>query len=269
MALVVVRGSGDVGSAVALCLFRRGHRVALHDEPRPPHARRGMAFTDAYFDGRCELEGILAKRARDLEGLALMLECGRAVPVTDADFPDVVACVRPEVLVDARIHKHRLPEPLRGAATCTIGLGPNFEAGGNADVVVETAWGDDLGRVIRDGRARELEGDPRPIAGHSRDRYVYSTVDGVFETGLAIGAVVDASEPVARIGDVVIRAPLSGILRGLTHHGANVTTGTKVLEVDPRGCRGAAFGIGERPARIAAGVLQAIGQARPDSRYRS
>lgn len=258
MALVVVRGSGDVGSAVALCLFRAGHRVALHDAPHPPHARRGMAFTDAFFDGRCELDGTLAKRARDLEGLALMLECGRAVPVTDADFSAVVASLQPEVLVDARIHKRRMPEPLRGIAPFTIGLGPRFEAGGNADVVVETAWGDDLGCVIREGHARELAGDPKPIAGHSRDRYVYAPADGVFETKLAIGAAVDAGEPVARIGGVDIRAPLSGILRGLTHHGASVTTGTKVLEIDPRGIQGAAFGIGERPAKIAAGVLEAI-----------
>lgn len=43
MALVLVRGSGDVGSAVALRLREAGHRVVVHDDPRPAHARRGMA----------------------------------------------------------------------------------------------------------------------------------------------------------------------------------------------------------------------------------
>jgi phosphoglycerate dehydrogenase-like enzyme len=32
---VLVRGVGDVGSAVAAVLFHAGYRVALHDEPGP------------------------------------------------------------------------------------------------------------------------------------------------------------------------------------------------------------------------------------------
>jgi len=258
MAIVLVLGSADVGSAVAHALFRAGHRVALHDSPRPPHARRGMAFTDAFFDGRCELDGVVAKRARDLEGLARMLECGHAVPATDAELPAVVGCVRPGILVDARIHKHREPEPISGIAPFTIGLGPGFEAGGNADVVVETAWGDDLGRVITAGRAMDLHGEPQAIEGHSRDRYVYSPAEGRFTTAFAIGAHVVAGEIVARVGVAEIVAPLSGVLRGLTHDGAPVCRGTKVVEVDPRGEPAAARGLGERPTRIAAGVLQAM-----------
>jgi xanthine dehydrogenase accessory factor len=48
---VLVRGAGDVGSAVAAVLFRAGYAVALHDEPAPVAPRRGMAFADAVFDG--------------------------------------------------------------------------------------------------------------------------------------------------------------------------------------------------------------------------
>jgi 2-polyprenyl-6-methoxyphenol hydroxylase-like FAD-dependent oxidoreductase len=44
---VLVRGAGDVGSAVATVLFRAGYAVALHDEPAPAAPRRGMAFADA------------------------------------------------------------------------------------------------------------------------------------------------------------------------------------------------------------------------------
>ncbi len=61
----------------------------------------------------------------------------------------------------------------------------------------------------------------------------------------------------------VILAPLSGVLRGLTHDGASVAAGTKVLEVDPRGDPAGAFGVGERPARIAGGIIEAIASA-PD-----
>ena len=31
MAVIVVRGTGDVGSAIASVLFRAGYRVVLHD----------------------------------------------------------------------------------------------------------------------------------------------------------------------------------------------------------------------------------------------
>jgi hypothetical protein len=50
--------------------------------------------------------------------------------------------------------------------------GPNFEAGVTTDVVVETSW-EQLGRVLTDGLALPLRGEPRTIGGHGRDRYVY------------------------------------------------------------------------------------------------
>ena len=42
--LCLVRGVGDIGSAVAHLVFREGYAVVLHDEPAPTTTRRGMAF---------------------------------------------------------------------------------------------------------------------------------------------------------------------------------------------------------------------------------
>ena len=69
---VLVRGVGDVGSAVAAVLFRAGYAVALHDAPAPAAPRRGMAFADAVFDGAAVLDGLTALRvdtAAELHGL--------------------------------------------------------------------------------------------------------------------------------------------------------------------------------------------------------
>jgi xanthine dehydrogenase accessory factor len=63
---------------------------------------------------------------------------------------------------------------------------------------------------------------------------------------------------VARIGAVKLTAPVTGVLRGLTRDGVPVHLGTKVIEVDPRGESNLVMGIGERPARIADGVYQAV-----------
>jgi hypothetical protein len=62
---VLVRGVGDVGSAVAAVLFRAGYAVALHDEPAPAAPRRGMAFADAVFDGVARLDGLDSSATSD------------------------------------------------------------------------------------------------------------------------------------------------------------------------------------------------------------
>ena len=55
---MLVRGAGDVGSAVAVVLYRAGYAVALHDDPTTTTPRRGMAFADAVFDGSATLDGL-------------------------------------------------------------------------------------------------------------------------------------------------------------------------------------------------------------------
>jgi xanthine dehydrogenase accessory factor len=217
-----------------------------------------MAFVDALYEGIAELDGVLAKRARKLSDLAKMLRCGRAVPVVEAPLENVIAEVHPDVLIDARMRKRKQPEPQRDLAPLVIGLGPNFEVGVNADIAIETKWGDELGAVLWSGRTQNLAGEPQEIAGHARDRYVYAPANGVFSTSLNVGDMVVAGQEVARIENAVICAPLSGCLRGLAHDGALVKHGAKVLEVDPRGAPASVRGVGERPRRIAEGVLKAL-----------
>src|SRR5258706_820330 len=257
--LVLVRGSGDVGSAVAHALYRAGHKVVLHDSPKPAHSRRAMAFVDALYNGVTELDGVLAKRPNSIADVAKMLQCGRAVPIIDEPLEKLMTEVRPEVLVDARMRKREQPEMQRGLARLTIGLGPNFEAGVNTDVAIETMWGDELGAVLWSGRTHNLEGEPQTIAGHARDRYVYAPLGGTFKTSLSIGDLVTEDQELARIGDAVLRAPLAGCLRGLTYDGAVVAQKAKVIEVDPRGGIEAAPRIWEHPQHLAPRVFEGIG----------
>lgn len=202
MPLVLVHGAGDVGSAVAHALFESGYTVGLHDVPSPSHARRGMSFTDALFEGVATLAGVLGKRTRDAADLPMM-RCRRAVALSDIAIAKVTQLLSPDVVVDARMRKRVVPEPQRGLAPLVVGLGPNFEAGANTDVVLETAWGDDLGKVIRSGRCRDFAGEPQLIAGHGRDRDVYSPCAGEFSTPLRIGDAVFAGQAVARIGTAI------------------------------------------------------------------
>jgi xanthine dehydrogenase accessory factor len=175
------------------------------------------------------------------------LDRREAIPVYVRPWGPLLATLGHRVLVDARMRKHAAPEVQIGYADLTIGLGPALVTGRHAHVVVETSW-DGLGTVITAGASSPLAGEPRAIAGHARDRYVYAPVEGVFRTKAQIGDTVRSGQELAEIAATVLSAPLDGVLRGLTHDDVPVTVGTKVIEVDPRGRVGEVRGIAERPA---------------------
>jgi xanthine dehydrogenase accessory factor len=256
--IVVVRSCGDVGSAVAHVLFSSGRAVVIHDLPKPAHMRRAFAFADALFEGRAELEGVIAKRISDIESLAYTLRCGQAISVSTAPWEELVATVKPDVIVDARMRKREVPEAQLAQAPLTIGLGPNFTAGENVHVAVETAWGEQLGNVIRRGSTKKLAGGPRALGNLGRERFVYSSIAGTFHSHLDIGNAVDAGDLVGSVDDVEIRAPVGGRIRGLSHDDASIEVGSKIVEVGPTDGGPIPRGLAERPRAIAQGVLKAM-----------
>lgn len=256
--VILIRGSGDVASAVAHSLFQKGYGVVIHDVPLPAATRRKMAFTDAIFDGRAEVEGVTALRADSIPDLLQGLSNRQCIPVTILDFDMVLRSLQPLILIDGRMRKHSLPEPQIHLAQLTIGLGPNFIAGETVHLAVETAWGDELGKVVTRGSTKPLGGEPQNIAGHARDRYVYSPQAGTFRTRYQIGDLVEQGQPIAFVGDTPLPAPIKGVIRGLTHDGVPVEKGTKVIEVDPRLSEAQIAGIAFRPRRIAEGVCLAV-----------
>jgi xanthine dehydrogenase accessory factor len=254
---ILIRGSNDVASAVAHRLFREGYGVVIHDDPKPTVTRRKMAFADAIFDGEVTLEGVTAKR---MEGVNLRSELisPAFIPVVVSDIFRLVEKLRPHVLVDARMRKHKKPSRQFSLAPLIIGLGPNFIAGRNAHIAIETARGEHLGQVIDHGSTMPLDGEPISFEGHARDRYVYAPLTGKFSTLYQVGDTVLAGHMVAVVNDTPLIAPISGMLRGITHDDVPVEQNTKVIEIDPRGEQAQITGIGERPARISEGVLAAI-----------
>ena len=255
---ILVRGANDVGSAVAHRLFTAGSFAGIHEISLPTTTRRRMSFTDAVFDGRAMLDGVEAQFIKRLYLLRGALVAHQVIPVVVKDLYELLKILRPNILVDARMRKHLQPEIQQGLAELTIGLGPNFIAGETTDLAIETNWGESLGQIIQHGATHPLQGEPREIDGHARDRYVYAPIAGTFHTALQIGNSVIQNQEIARVDSVPLLAPITGILRGLTHNGVPVTQKTKIIEVDPRVHNAQVSGIGERPARIAEGVVIAI-----------
>ncbi len=255
---VLVRGVGEIASAVAHALFRAGVAVAMHEASAPTSCRRRMSFADAFFDGTAWLEEVRAWRVDNLAQLSRLLDTREAVPLLTMDFETVLAARRPGVLVDARMRKRALPEPQRGIVPLSIGIGPGFVAGATVDAVIESAWGDGLGSILWQGMAEPYGGEPQRVGGCGRERFVYTPHGGLFRSPCHVGDLVQAGDVIAYVGDTALRAPLTGRLRGLTRSGVPVQPGAKVIEVIPAGVEVQMSGLGWRPKRIAQGVLRAI-----------
>lgn len=253
---ILIRGSGEIASAIACHLVRGGCRVALQSSRPPIAIRRRMAFSDAFFHGEAEFEGLLARRLDD-PGAIGRSWAGGEIPLLAMDFAVAVAARSWAVLVDARMNKQQAPEPQRGLAPLVVGMGPGCTVGVNVDVAVETSW-EQLGRVVRSGATLKLAGEPRAVLGQARSRFRYAPIAGILRAEAAIGQRVRAGEVVARIGDAVVAAPFDGIVRGLTHDGVPVERGNKIAEIDPRPGEVKLSGIDERPRRIAEAVVAII-----------
>lgn len=254
---ILIRGANDVGSAVAH-LFKAGYSVVIHEIPQPTTARRKMSFTDAVFGVHVILDGVEAQMIKQLYLLRGALVTHQAIPIIVKDIYELFKTLHPTILVDARMRKHLQPEVQLGLAELTIGLGPNFIAGETVHTAIETNWGKSLGQIIQHGATHPLQGEPREMDGHARDRYEYAPTAGTFHTTFQIGDFVMQGQEVARVDSTPLLAPIAGSLRGLTHDAVPVSQRTKVIEIDPRTNNAQVSGIGERPARIAEGVVTAI-----------
>jgi xanthine dehydrogenase accessory factor len=255
---IVVKGAGDVGSAVAHALFGAGFAVVLVEGGQPATARRGMSFSEAVFDGRAELEGLSAVRADRLDAVAQLLEQRESIPLWTGPLEALLAHLQPGVVVDARMRKQQQPEPQLEQAPLTIGLGPGFRAGETTHLIVETNWGPRLGAVSDQGETEAYTGQPRQVGGYGRQRYSYAPTAGLWRTELRIGQQVRAGQAVGSIDGQPLCAAIGGVVRGVTRDGVQVAVGAKVADVDPRGREAVVAGIAERPRRIAEGVLGAV-----------
>jgi xanthine dehydrogenase accessory factor len=254
---VVIKGGGDLASAVAHRLFRDGRAVVIVEEPEPRVVRRRMAFAQAVFDGEATVEGVHAIRTAVGATMQRLLETREAIPFIVDPTGKAVQALRPAVLVDGRMRKRQRSDSSVAEAPLVIGLGPGFLAGREAHVVIETARGPNLGKVITEGEALSYDGMPVDLGGFTKERYVYAPGAGVFRTRFDIGALVEGGQIVAEVEGVSLVAKVGGTIRGILKDGVRVTKGQKLVDIDPRDDAVLA-GISQKAQAIAAGVAAAI-----------
>jgi len=254
--LVLVRGAGDVATAVAIRLWERGLAVVCTELSQPLALRRAVAFAEAVYEGRWAVEGHEAARAvSPQEALRLL---GKGIIPVLAPEGDAVERLRPEAIVDARMAKRNLGTRI-DEAPLVVGLGPGFTAGVDCHAAVETLRGPFLGKVYLEGSPLAPTHIPCEIGGLSRERVLRAKRPGHFIGYKAIGERVKKGESLARCSGEELRAPCSGVVRGILRSGIKVPAGTKAVEIDPRGDPQVCFRVADRSWRIAAGVLEALG----------
>mgnify|MGYP000795006161 FL=1 len=272
-ALILVRGGGDLATGTIHRLWSAGLRVLVLEAEHPAAIRRQVALSEAVYAGSARVEDVeavrmdvdLAEKKNRKELLEQEMERiwkKDGVPVLVDPAGLSIAALRPAVVVDAILAKKNLGTT-KEMAPLVIALGPDFTAGEDVDVVIETKRGHNLGRVIRSGSAVPNTGIPGIIGGYGKERVMHAQAEGILRNAASIGDIVEARAVIAEIetenGTVPVEASLSGLLRGLIRDGYPVTNGFKIADIDPRkeelqNC----FTISDKARCIAGSVLEVI-----------
>jgi xanthine dehydrogenase accessory factor len=255
--LAVILGTNEIASAVAVHLIAAGYSVILSHDSFPPVIRRGMAFHDALFGDRAVVEQIEGERAETAVEIASVLAKPCRVAVTPLHLTDLIATFSPQILIDARMQKHRVTPDYRGIVRLTIGIGPNFAVGVNCDIGVETHPAKN-GTIVRDGRTDQADGISRLLGSVGGERFVYSDRQGRWHTPVDIGMRTFKGFVLGHLDGLPVRAPIDGVLRGIVRDSTAVPAGVKLLEIDARGRRATWTGIDERGRAIAEATIIAV-----------
>ncbi len=254
--LVIIRGGGDLATAVAIRLFRAGFKIIILEIEHSTVIRLPVSFAGAVYEGRVTVEGIEAILISSWEEVADIIKLQK-VPVLIDPEGSCIKKLSPTVLVDAILAKRNLGTRIN-QAPLVIGLGPGFAAGEDVDVVIETKRGHNLGRVIYHGQATPDTGVPGEVGGESKRRLLRAPAEGKIIPLHKIGDLVRAGEVIAEIEGVPLKAEISGVLRGLIYPESWVTKGMKVGDIDPRGIREYCFTVSDKARSLGGAVLEVI-----------
>ena len=254
---MIIRGAGDLASAVALRLKKSGFHILMCETPAPTSIRRTVCFSECIWEGEKEIEGVKAVRINDVSEISSVFADDKIAVIADAGLECLpkVDCI---ALVDAIIAKKNLGTK-KSMAPLTIALGPGFTAGRDVHAVIETMRGHYLGMIYYSGKAMKNTGVPGAIMGFAAERVIHSPAAGIFESDLKIGDRVRKGDVIANVGDCPVYASISGVLRGLLRSGLEVTEGFKCADIDPReDAAGYITTVSDKARAISGSVLECI-----------
>ena len=253
--LIWVRGAGELGSAIAVTLFRTGFRLFISELQLPLAIRRTVTFSSAMFEGESTVEGVRAVLRSDFSPAE---QKQNHILTVMLDSPSLSDRFKPDIIVDARMLKRGI-EDQTGWAQHVIGLGPGFTAPINCTVLVETNRSHEMGRLIWEGSAEANTGVPGELGGATNQRVIYSPGSGELKWNVDFGSMVQQGETIGLLDErIPIEATLSGTVRGLISPRVPITKGLKIADIDPRGSKVNPYLISDKSRSIARAVLEAV-----------
>lgn len=269
--LIICRGGGDLATGIVHRLFRAGFPVLVLETDSPAAIRRQVSFSEAVYDGTATVEGVTAERIASANRASVnhVLEEGRVPLLVDPEGSSI-PLLKPDIVVDAIIAKKNLGTA-KEMAPLVIGVGPEFTAGEDVDLVVESMRGHNLARIFTTGAALPNTGIPGNIGGFTKERVLHAEAAGYMKNIRQIGDIVEKGEEIARIYEkmtedgtfsgsyVSVEASISGIIRGLIREGYHFQKGFKIADIDPRESELAnCFTISDKARSIGGSVLEAV-----------
>lgn len=254
--LIWIQGAGELASGVAMRLARCGYQIVMAEIPNPLAVRRLVAFSEAVYSGKANVEGVHGVLVENLDA-------------DPGEFPDtpVRVLIDPDgkflaqsgavAVIDGRMTK-KSPQPLPFSGQLHIGIGPGFKCGRDVDLIIETHRGARLGEVVYEGEAFKNTGIPGVVGGQSANRVVYSPAAGNLDPVVSIGDLVTEGQHMGTVAGEPVVSRLAGLVRGLVHPLAELSSGEKVGDVDPRGQDVDPALVTDKALAIAGGVLEAL-----------
>lgn len=256
--LVLLRGGGDVATAVAIKLREEGYDAIIAEQPRPTVIRRAISFAQATYEDDCKVNGFVARKV-DNGREALQVVSKDEIPILSDPHLTSLDTIEPRVILDATMRTS--PDGILNEVSIpAVGIGPAFTAGKEVEAVIESKNGPNLGQVIYDGETEPHDGVPCEIEGYTFERVSWTPTSGKFNSSVQLGDHVEAGDKLAFIGNKIITSEIKGIVRGVLQDGINVNQGVKAVEIDPRIDNQIPYQIADRSWNIAHGATTAVNE---------
>lgn len=255
--IVLIRGGGSVGSAIAQRLAHSHFRLCITENANPTAISRGVSLSESIYDNQKVVEDITGERT--LPKLEQIYKAWRndKIPVTSDPEMTVKPMLKPDVLINAMMLKREI-NIHRADAPLVIGIGLGFTAGVDVHLVVESNPGHSLGKVILEGSAEPEKPVSEDFANSDSEKVITADDNGVFTTDKNIADTVLSNDIIGYLNDQPVTAPISGVLTGILRNETKVLANTRLAAIDPLGDKASCALVSDKNRAIAGGVLEAI-----------
>jgi xanthine dehydrogenase accessory factor len=253
---VVIKGAGEMATGIAHRLFMANFKNLIMTEiPKPICVRRTVAFSEAVYEKKTEVEKVTAEYAENMSEVFDIWKRDQIAVMVDPEWA-VVGELKPNAVVDAIMAKKNIGTR-KDEAPIVIGVGPGFHASSDVHAVTESNRGHHLGRAIYNGSAEAHTGIPGPTMGYTKERVLRAPHSGTIKHVRNIGSEVKKGDLILYVGKTLVFASIDGILRGLIRE-IDVAANEKIADIDPRGNKEYRYTITEKARAIGGGVLEAL-----------